>query len=152
MKRIWLLALAALLSGTVGCNGGSSGSGGPGGSSTFSATVDGVDWTAEITSAVRQSGFVVVTGADPSPFSIQISFSEGSSSPIPIDETTEANGVVHDNSVVWATTVAGGTGSIEVTELTSAGVKGTFSFTTGANNSETPAVRTVTNGTFEVEF
>lgn len=154
MKRIWIPALAAILAWTAGCNGGSStgpsGSGPTGG--TFTATVDGVAWTADVVTAVRQSGVVVVTGADASVFSVQIVFSESSASPIPIDDTTQANGVVNDNLEFWATTLPGGIGSIEVAELTPAGARGTFSFTTGPNNSATPAVRTVTQGTFDVSF
>ena len=153
MKRIAIPVLAAVLALTAGCNGSSpTGPGGPVGTATFTATVDGVAWTADVVSAVRQSGAVVVTGADATPFSVQISFLEGSGSPIAISDSTPANGLVNDNLVFWATAAPGGTGSIEVTELTASGVKGTFSFTTGVNNAETPAVRVVTGGVFEVEF
>lgn len=155
MKSIRIPALAAILVLTTGCNGSSStgpAGGGPGGSSTFTATVDGVAWTADVVTAVRQSGVVVVTGADASVFSVQISFLDTSGSPIPIDGTTAANGVIQENSVFWSTALPGATGTIEVTELTSAGVQGTFSLTTGANSSATPAVRVITNGTFDVTF
>lgn len=73
MKRIWIPVLATILAWTAGCNGGSST--GPSGTptgGTFSATVDGVAWTTDVVTAVRQSGVVVVTGADASVFSVQI--------------------------------------------------------------------------------
>ncbi|MEZ5065922.1 MAG: hypothetical protein R3B81_14405 [bacterium] len=154
MKRIWTPILAAILAVTAGCNGSSTtGPTGPGPSGgTFTATVDGVDWTASFASAVRQSGVVVLNGSDSAGFSIQVIFSEGSSSPIPIDDTLQANGVVNEGTGYWDTTMPGGIGTVNVTELTTAEVRGTFSFTTGVAGGETPAVREITNGTFDVSF
>ncbi|GJM44001.1 MAG: hypothetical protein DHS20C21_08430 [Gemmatimonadota bacterium] len=154
MKRFWIPGLVALLALTTGCNGGSSPTGPTGGTGmgTLTATVDGVDWTAPIVSAVHMSGAVVITGADASVLSVQIQFLDTDSGTIAVSPSTPASGTVQQTGDIWSTSASGGTGAIELLEFTATGARGTFSFTTGTHNSASPTERLVTNGTFHVTF
>ena len=166
MKRT--LALATALALTVAACGDDGPTGPNGGGNDMEATVGGVAFnppslSVQATFSTTQNTFVlggahtssgittsinlVVIGADEGE-TIEFTPTSGGT----LATVTTTNGQIGGTST-WTTALSPGEGSITFTELDSEGAKGTFQFT-GQSGPGTAATgqKTVTSGTFEVEF
>jgi hypothetical protein len=171
MRRVgYLLSAVAVLVGSGGCGGGSD-SNGPNGSSGFSARVDGQLWQAEPIGAAAQAvtgvpGAFVIVGSEtqgstvrgltisvynyigPGTYALGVgpSVYGGIAS---VGEGTVGSG----NSNVWLTPLNGVAGTITISQLDNGRIKGTFEYTTEAdNNNSVGGTRTVTAGSIDLPF
>jgi hypothetical protein len=137
----------------LGCGGGdSTGPNDQPGSHSMSATVDGSSWSAQAAAAQRSNGFVGV-GASASDLStISFAFPDHTGTfQVASQDGTNASFISSGKS--WTAAFGtGGSGTISVTTLTATRVTGTFSFTAPALTGGATGNKTVTNGTFDIEF
>ena len=165
MKRIpaWLTVLTALLSGacnsTTNPNPGGGGGGGGGGNS-FSATIDGVAWSASsslvtVTGAsVNGSGTIILTGTsvpDGHSVALTLSFiSVPGTYPLGVNtvSTQGGIGIVSEPPNSYTTPLSGSAGTVTITARTSTRIAGTFSFVGKSGVGAT--TRTVTSGSFDI--
>ena len=170
MKRFsgcWALLLVVLLA--VGCGGsdnpaGPGGGGLGGGGNSFTATVDGQPFKADVntiqvtgsTPATRQgtlaiSGFQTSTGVG---LTVIISFFIGpATQPLGVNTGTTPGGTgsVLIAPDIWMTPLSGQAGFVTVTARTDKRIAGTFNFTSdGILPSIVPPSRVVTNGKFDI--
>ncbi len=147
-----LLFVAIVIISLLGCKKSATSADPENGSGTMSATIDGVDWKAvKITLAVWTSGQLHIKGEAADGSLIQLSL-------LDVDQagTYHVGGISSVNSALfedadekgWMTTVLTPEGTVEVTNLTSSGTKGTFSFT----GSDAVTEKNITNGKFDVKF
>lgn len=155
IKQVRRLAGAVALTLVVaGCGGDS---GGPSGSDgTMSATIDGQPWNASLAvSATYSSNVLGIGGTDGNSRQINITIPNVTTTgTINLGLGSQAVAVVVTSPTeAWASSLVGGSGSVVITELTSTGAKGTFTFTgiraTGTGGTTS---KTVTNGQFDVTF
>lgn len=59
---------------------------------------------------------------------------------------------VNEGDETWFPTGEGGSGTLTITELSTGGAKGTFSFVAGPLGGSATGTRTITNGSFDVSF
>lgn len=150
--RIGVLAVGAAL--WLGCGGGDGNTGpnnGPNNGS-LSATVDGSSWSAANVAAVRSSGFVGI-GAGASDLStISFAFPDHTGTfTVAGQDGTNASYITGGKT--WTATFGtGGSGTITVTALDASHVAGTFSFTAPGLSGGATGTKTVTNGTFDIDF
>ncbi|MDH4338373.1 MAG: hypothetical protein OEX18_13960 [Candidatus Krumholzibacteria bacterium] len=171
MKRFSGLALLLVALLAVGCGGsdspaGPGGGGGPigGGGNSFTATVDGQPFKADVgtiqvtgnTPATRQgtlaiSGFQTSTGVG---LTLIISFFIGpATQPLGVNTGTNPGGTgsVLMAPDIWMTPLNGHAGFVTVTARTDKRIAGTFNFTSdGILPGIVPASRVVTNGKFDI--
>ncbi len=123
------------------------------GASTFSATIDGVSWTASgRVRAVRSTGgFITISGVDPERGVSMVVFATAPGT-YPFNATSTNNALYSVGSRQWFTLLPGGSGSITLAAIDASRVSGTFTLTLvpGIGNSG-PAVQ-ITSGTFNVPF
>jgi hypothetical protein len=150
--RIGILAVGAAMA--LGCGGGDGNTGpnnGPNNGS-MSATVDGSGWTARSVAATKTAGFVGVGGGASDGSTIAFAFPDHTGTfTVAGQDGTNASYTAGGKS--WnAVFGSGGSGTITVTALDASHVAGTFSFTAPGLSGGATGTKTVTNGTFNIEF
>ncbi len=152
-KRMRVAALALAGAAWLGCGGGdNTGPNNQTGDHTMSASVDGSSWSALNAAAARNNGFVGV-GASASDLStISFAFPDHTGTfQVGGQDGTNASFISGGKS--WTAAFGtGGSGTITVTTLTATRVSGTFSFVAPALSGGATGSKTVTNGSFDVEF
>ncbi|NNE44443.1 MAG: hypothetical protein HKN12_09555 [Gemmatimonadetes bacterium] len=140
-------------SGGTGATGGGTGGGGGGGTfgGTMTATLDGAPWNASIVTANATGTFIAVGASDASGLAVGFNFDQTGpgSYPIASGETTQA--LIATQAGVWNAGGVVGSGELVITVLTATRVAGTFTFTFDGPGL-TPATRSLTAGSFDVEF
>ena len=119
---------------------------------SMNATVDGSGWSALNVAATRSGGFVGV-GAGASDLStIAFAFPDHTGTfQVASQDGTNASFISGGKS--WnAAFGTGGSGTITVTTLSATRVAGTFSFVAVALAGGATGTKTVTNGSFDIEF
>ncbi|MEO7361539.1 MAG: hypothetical protein ABI120_14495 [Gemmatimonadaceae bacterium] len=157
MKRSVFLAMvlaAATATVTVTACGDDGGSP-PIGGGSMTATADGTAFTASLAvnaSRVGNTLAVTAVGANNRQISIQLT---GVTAPgsVAIGDGSASYAQLSQTSQQWISNIAGGTGTVNVTTLTSTHATGTFTFT-GAALTTTGAVgtKTITGGNFDVSY
>jgi hypothetical protein len=143
-----VVALATL---TGACSG--SGTTSPTSNQTMTALIDGATWTAVTVTALRSSDLISITGSDASTPTRTIALSlVGSSIGTYTTSTGSSNAVLSISPSQWTANVLGGSGTITLTDLTTTGATGTFSFTAVPGNAATTGTEAVTSGAFTVTF
>lgn len=161
-----LIALASLLT-SGGCGGdddgpSNPGGGGGGGGNSFTAVIDGVNWTSDeaaisvtgISTPTRE-GMLILTGFEASSgrgLSMAFSFFIGpASQPLGVNTGTTPGGLgtVMENVESWTTPMSGQAGFITLSARTATRVAGTFNYTAEAQGGAVPATRVVTGGAFD---
>lgn len=147
----WLALASALLVTTAACGDDDTG---PSGDASFTATVDGANFTGSLAIQASHNSNVLAVAGTGNGTQIMIT--------IPNVTTTGQFNVGAGNpgiaqvvvgTSVWSSTLVGGTGTVNVTTLNDDGAAGTFTFT-GMATPGSPATgqKVVTNGTFNVKF
>ncbi len=151
--RAGLFVLLCAL-GAAACGGSSTATTQPsGGSPGMKATIDGSSWTATAVQAFHEGSIISVGGAVVGGFSIGLAFADSAGTYNIGPTGPEATASVMLGSTTWIASVAEGSGTITVSALDAKHVAGTFSFVAPAfPTAATPATRTVTSGTFNVNF
>lgn len=159
-----LLTFASLLT-LGGCGGGDDGPADPGGGggNSFTAVIDGVNWTSDETfisvtgiSTPTREGALIVTGFESASgrgLSLALSYFIGpASQPLGVNTITTPGGtgtvIVTPDS--WTTPLNGQAGFITLSARTATRVAGTFNFTAEAVGGAGPATRVVTGGAFDI--
>jgi hypothetical protein len=164
MSRLMTLAIALLA--FTACGGSSSSATSPadtGGGTitplhgTMTATIDGSAWTAAtVTTYTYTNGILSIAGGDNSNPIRSIGMALTASGPGTFQMGTlpsAANAVLSIGiGPTWTANVAGGTGTITITALSSMGAAGTFSFSAVAAAGGATGTHTVTSGTFNITF
>jgi len=135
----------------------------------MSASIDGQAWAASqngvlVTGSQQTPGFLTITGTqitgqDYIAVSLYLGFISGTGTyPLGVNQGTTPGGggsVLIKNGAtlnIYAIDFTGDRGSVNVTTLTSTRIAGTFTFVAPPSlGSGAPGVKTVTNGTFDVE-
>ena len=145
------IALAAL---TGACSGSNTTSPTTGTSNqTMTALIDGSSWTAVTVTASRSSDLISITGSDASTPNRTIALSlVGSSIGTYTTSTGSSNEELSISPGQWTANVLGGSGTITLTDLTTTGATGTFSFTAVTANAAATGTHAVTSGAFNVTF
>ncbi len=131
-----------------------------GGRGSMSAKIDGGSWNSvSISTATYSNGTLSFGGVDniTSPRVLAIAVRAGEAGTFRIGQSASdanANALLTIGGSVWqAVSVAGGSGTIVITSLTTTGASGTFSFTLNAvPQTSATGTKTVTDGTFNVTF
>jgi hypothetical protein len=124
---------------------------------TFTARIDGQQWTAAAPLAAAYNGGVFALGGSNSQLTT-IAFAvitNGQPGTYPIGPTIPTNGIltIGASGPTWIASAQGGSGSIIITSISTTGATGTFSFNMIANGtSGSTGTKTVTNGAFNVTF
>lgn len=152
LRSPFALLLIALL--TPACSSSDDPAGPDVGTSTLTATVDGVTWSADVVLGVN-NGFTL--GIEGSAGGIEIAMSVNlveNTLPGTVDLTTGSTGAsIQQGGETWYPVGPGGSGSLTVQTLTSDRATGTFQFVaTPVGGSATGGARTVTAGSFDVRF
>lgn len=122
---------------------------------SMTAVIDGSAWTAvAINTAVYSNGILSIAGADSSSTIRAIGLSVTAPAPGTYSMTTgTANSVLSIGiGPTWTANVAGGSGSVTLTSLSSTGAVGTFSFTAVAAAGGATGSHVVTQGVFNITF
>lgn len=150
--RIGVLAVGAAM--WLGCGGGDGNTGpnnGPNNGS-LSATVDGSGWTARTVAATRTSGFVGVGAGASDASTIAFAFPDHTGT-FTVAGQDGTNASYYSGGKSWTAAFGtGGSGAITVTTLSATRVSGTFSFVAPATAGGAAGNKTVTNGSFDIEF
>lgn len=155
------LLLASLVAAFVltGCNGGgsSSGTSGPGNQGgtfggTMTGTLDGAAWSASLVTANTTGSFIAVGASDDDGLGFGFSFRGTDTGTYPIVLGDETSAVLSDDAGVWMAGGVVGGGQLVITSLGEGRVAGTFTFTLEAQQGQMPDERSMTSGTFDVEF
>jgi hypothetical protein len=153
LLRPTALALVVVLA--SGC-GGDSGTN-PGDDNTMSATVAGTAWSGTLAVQGTHGGNVLAVSGTNGTYQIQLTvpgvaatgtfnFGPGNLGVAQLVQVTTG-------TPAWTSSLVGGAGSITVTTLTTTRAAGTFTFTAAASpGTSATGTRTVTNGTFDVQF
>jgi hypothetical protein len=147
----WIIG-AILLVPLAACGGGDDPAGPGGGGAGMSARVDGQSWTATFAHGVRDQASVVV-GAAGQGAGTQINFalvSKGTGT-YPLGPAGDAAYLTQGGNG-WVTGASGGSGSVTLTTLTDTRIAGTFEFTAVPVTGGASGTRTITQGSFDVEF
>ena len=157
MKRSVFLALVlATVTSTVSVTAcGDDGGSPPIGAGRVTATADGSPFTASVAvnaSRVGNTLAVTAVGANARQISIQLTGVTGTGT-VAIGDGSTSYAQLSQASQQWISNLAGGTGTVNVTTLTSTHAAGTFTFT-GAALTTTGAsgTKTVTAGSFDISF
>lgn len=156
MRPRTLFSTVAVLS-AVACGGSSSKSiNGPNPSSApMSATIDGAAWSSALPQAIYNGSILSVAGLNTA-LTTSVSFAIATTAPgtysVALGNVIGGNAIVVEGSKGWGSALAGGTGSVTLTTLTTHHVVGTFAFdAVPASGGATGTVH-VTNGRFDVTF
>ena len=158
MRRTMLSAI--LLLSAVAC-GGSSGDAITGnipgaGSGPLSATIDGKAWASTVPAVIYRNNLVSVAGIDLA-LTASVSFGFGATGPgtfslAPGNLVGGTGIIVKSNSQSWATALAGGSGSVTLTTLTTNHIVGTFAFDAVPSGGGATGTVHVTSGKFDITF
>ncbi|MBK9777860.1 MAG: hypothetical protein IPP62_16145 [bacterium] len=161
-----LIALASLLT-SGGCGGdddgpSNPGGGGGGGGNSFTAVIDGVNWTSDeaaisvtgISTPTRE-GMLILTGFEASrrsrPLDGVLLLHRPGFATAGRQHGHDARGLgtVMENVESWTTPMSGQAGFITLSARTATRVAGTFNYTAEAQGGAVPATRVVTGGAFD---
>ncbi len=156
--RLALLISAMMILAVSGCGSDDSpvdpgpGTGGTTGNGQFSATIDGVAWTSDVTIAVNSSGVIAISGASVNgETGMAFGFLSTGTGVYPIGANLFSLAVMTGpGGAEWSAAEGVGSGSTTVTTLTATRIAGTFNFVMEAEGTTTPAQRVVTGGTFDL--
>lgn len=161
MNRMSLL-LVFLLAVCAGCGGsdsptGPGGSGGPN-NGTFSARINGTNWSATIITPgmAQTAGHVSALGSGSLNLSIAFAWQDqltpGTWTIGAGGQSVGFNANMSQDGQVWIAGAGGGSGTLTITTRTANRVAGTFSFTMVPGQGGGTGTREVTNGQFDVTF
>jgi hypothetical protein len=122
---------------------------------TFTARIDGQQWTAISPVAVAYSGGILALGGANTQLAIGFAVIANAPGTYAIGPTSGTNALLTVNSggQTWVAGSTGGSGSITLTALTSTGATGTFTFNLIPNGtSGSTGTRAITDGAFNVTF
>jgi len=146
---VLLLALAPACGGSEPT--GPDGDGLPNGS--FSARVDGSNYTATVAIVAQVTGGIVSIGTtNAAGQSIGFAWVDAGPNTYTVGSTSPTNGSYSFTGSGWAANVAGGSGSIIVTTKTANRVAGTFSFVMVPTSGAASGNKTITQGSFDLTF
>lgn len=131
------------------------GNGGGGGNASVTASINGEAFTAVVAQAVNNNGIIGVgSSTENAETTIGFGWIDTGAPTYSIEPGSAATGtVITVGGSGWQARDDDGSGTINVTTLTSTRVAGTFSFTAVRyTGTETPIETVVTNGKFDVEF
>lgn len=149
--RIGVLAVGAAMA--LGCGGdGNTGPNNGANNGSMSATVDGSGWSASNVAATRTAGFVGVGAGASDASTISFAFPDHTGTfTVGGQDGTNASYISGGKS--WSAVFgSGGSGTITVTTLSATRVAGTFSFVAPASAGGATGSKTITNGSFDIEF
>jgi hypothetical protein len=123
---------------------------------TFTARIDGQQWTAVAPVAVTYVGGILALGGSSQNFTT-IAFAVIASAPgtYAVGPTSPTNALmtIGSTSGTWVARSTGGSGSVTITTLTSTSAGGTFQFSMVPDgNGSNTGTKAVTNGAFNVTF
>ena len=121
---------------------------------TFTATIDGTNWSATFIAATMaqvSSGGASGFGASSPTYTMGFAWIDQGPGTYTVGQSIGFNGTLTQGSSQWTTSAPGGTGTLTVTNRTASQISGTFSFSM-VPSSGTSGTRTVTNGAFNVTF
>lgn len=150
-----LTSLVLLL--TIAACGGSDSPTGLGGGPTngsFTATIDGQNWSATSiipTMASASTGTVSAIGAGSPTYTMAFAWVDAGPGTYTIGQSIGFNGNLSQSGSNWTSTALAGTGTLQVTNRTATQISGTFSFTMLPSGGTT-GTRTITNGAFTINF
>lgn len=156
MKRFLALMSLVIWAG-LGCGGdGPAGPQGPNGpnNGTFSARINGTDWSATIiTPAIAQVGQVSAIGAGSTTWTMAFAWMDNGPGTYVIGQSIGFNGNVSQAGSAWSASAGIGSGTLTIATRTASRITGTFSFTMqpGQGSGATQPV-TITNGQFDITF
>jgi hypothetical protein len=151
-KRMRAAIVAFGAAAWLGCGGDNTGPNNGGNNGSLSATVDGSNWSGVTVAATRTNGFVGVGAGKSDGSTIAFAFPDHTGTfQAAGQDGTNAN--YTSGGKTWSAVFGtGGSGTITVTTLSATRVAGTFSFTLVALSGGATGTKTVTNGTFDIEF
>lgn len=173
MKTLKLVVLALGLL-AIGCGGGddgggpagpgNGGGGGGGGGNSFTATIDGTNWSSDKnliqvsgSATPTRQGLLIISGysvAAKRNVTLDLSYIVGpATQPLGVNTGSNPGGAagVTINTDLWLTPLNGKAGFVTITARTDKRIAGTFNFTAEpAVPGTLPATRTVTNGKFDI--
>jgi hypothetical protein len=117
----------------------------------LSARIDGVVYTAVSAFAVNSGGIVAVGASNLSGEGLGFGFQGSTTGTYTIGPSIPTTANITTGSDVWSAGPGTGSGSVVITTLTSTRVAGTFAFEV-VSTTGTPANRSITEGTFDVDF
>jgi hypothetical protein len=121
----------------------------------MSATIDGVFWSSPVPAGSSHNSIIAVAGLDLG-LTASVSFGLFASAPgtysVGPNNTNFASAVVTKGGAGWGSTMAGGSGSVTITTLTSNHMVGTFSFDGGPSTGGATGIVHVTGGKFDITF
>jgi hypothetical protein len=118
------------------------------------ATIDGVPWSTTVATAIYANNRLVAAGTGSQDLTLGI----GVSAVTPGTYATGGNGSVsgslaNQSSTVWEASVAGGSGTLTISQAVANEVSGTFSFTVVRTlGSSLPQSRSITSGRFRLRY
>jgi hypothetical protein len=124
---------------------------------TFTARIDGQQWTAAAPLAVAYNGGILALGGSNTQLTT-LAFAvitNGQPGTYPIGPSIPTNGVLTVGAAgpTWVASAQGGSGSITITTISATAATGTFTFSMVPNGtSGSTGTKTVTNGAFNVTY
>jgi len=159
MRRFALFSAVLIMA--TGCGGGSSpdltGTNNIGNNSSgpLSATIDGIAWASPTPAAIYKNNIVSVAGIDLG-LTASVGFATGVNGPgvysLSYRNQLAGVGTVSKVGQGWTSGLQGGTGTLNLTTLTTNHVAGTFSFDAVPASGGATGVLHVTNGKFDITF
>ena len=143
--------LATFLSLTLVACGGKDSTGPQVTTGPLSAKVDGAAWTATIAFATNTGGFIAVGASNMATESIGFALQGTTTGTYSFGASIPTTATLTVGSDVWGAGGGIGSGSIVITALDGTHVAGTFAFE-GVSTTGTPATRSITEGTFDIDF
>jgi len=117
----------------------------------LSARVDGATWTAATAFATNSGGFVAVGASNLAGEAIGFALQGSTTGTYTIGPSIPTNANLTIGTNVWSAGPADGSGSIVITTLNATRVAGTFAFEV-VSGTGSPAMRSITQGTFDIDF
>ncbi len=117
----------------------------------LSARIDGVVYTAVSAFAVNSGGIVGVGASNLSGEGLGFAFQGSTTGTYTIGPSIPTTANITFGSDVWSAGPGTGSGSVVVTTLTTTRVAGTFAFEV-VSTTGTPAMRSITEGTFDITY
>jgi hypothetical protein len=118
------------------------------------ATIDGAPWTTTTATTIYANGRLVAAGAGGQGLTIGLGVTGVAPGTYTTGGVGSVSGSIADaNNTVWEASVAGGSGTLTITQSAGNEVSGTFSFTVVRTiGSSLPQSRSVTNGRFRLRY
>jgi len=155
--RVERAVLSAALLSVISCGGSSTGpdSGSNSCATPLSATVNGVAWCSPLPQAVVSKSIVSIAGFDTG-ITSSVAFAFAATAPGTYSLTFGTSGAGSGTYVRggqgWSSGLAGGTGSVTITTLTSNHLVGTFAFDAVPSNGGATGTIHVANGKFDMSY